>query len=421
MARMILPVKYISIPPQKRTGLLIEVLFWVYFFYVYLSEIYSFSVNDLGFLLLVATSGAVLFTIYPFRILESPSFMTIGVFTGYILLVLLVGHSDLSTSMIERFLPPLLYTICFSYLIKRPGFVRRVIVAMTSLGLLAFSSAEVNEYDRVVAGGGGTLSNANSFAAWLGFCAVCLASWGFHTRSIVMRIILWFLMFCMLLMGGLTVSRGALLTVGISLVVLVVFDIARSVTAKELVVTVVLLGIGIFFMTLTPTFDTIVDSYTNRIDRQSGREELWPAAIEMIKDSPLLGHGEEGMSVAAFFRVQNAHNPFLTMALLSGVFGTVLLLFVYVFAGIKMEKDKPIDGVLWLPALWVYVFVIINFTNWYFVKHWAIFMVVLALDYKATQPIAQSEVLELPDETLSSEVRRRIRRKSVQLENKVAT
>src|SRR6185312_13986439 len=66
-------------------------------------------------------------------------------------------------------------------------------------------------------------------------------------------------------------------------------------------------------------FDAAFSNYAERGLEETGREILWPAAIDRILTSPLVGVGESNVAMRLGPKDSPPHNAFLHFALSSGV------------------------------------------------------------------------------------------------------
>ncbi|NJL55653.1 O-antigen ligase family protein [bacterium] len=365
---------------NKRFGVMIESLYFLYLIYTNVIIIYGFEINNLGVLMLAGTAALILFSTQPVRIFESPTVTFTVLMTFYMFFVVGLAHNQFMMVLFDQLMTMVLTAIIFVFLVHRPGFFKRMIFLMYIIGVIAFANADTSEYGRLQ--GGGNLGNPNVFASWMAFACLGLAMWGFHARSLPEKIGTWGMMFYGLVIIGLTVSRGALLALIVALVVFLIIYAPRSSGPINIIITLILIGIGAGIFTQTPVFQSITESYSDRLDKESGREELWPAAIAQIRESPVLGYGNSGLKVATPTKVHSSHNPFLTLGLIAGVFPPLLLAVMYGLGALRMEKRYTLDGVFWLPAFFIYTFMMINFSNWYFPRPWAMLTLVAALEYR---------------------------------------
>jgi O-antigen ligase len=365
---------------KQRFGIVIEGLYILYLLYTNMFIIYAFQINNLGVLMLGFTAVLVLFSTHPVRIFESTTITLSTLMTVFLFFVVGLAHGEFITKFFDSFVTLILSSIIFVFLIHRPGFLKRIIFLIYVLGVVSYANSEVNAFGRLE--GGGNLRNPNSIAAWMGFACVGLAMWGFHARNLLEKIGTWGMMAHGLFIIGLTLSRGALLAMGISLIAFMIFYVPRSTSLVNIVLTLFIIGIGAGIFTQTPTYKSIAAGYEERWEQETGREELWPTALAQIRESPLLGYGSDGLVIATPSRVQSSHNPYLTIALVSGLFPAMLLAFQYVLGFFTMEKRYAVDNAFWLPALFIYAVIAMNFANWDFVRPWAVLMMVMAIEYR---------------------------------------
>jgi O-antigen ligase len=189
----------------------------------------------------------------------------------------------------------------------RTGFLRRCTMIVFALGLIAVPHlgsmmASVERAGAMIEIGGG-LRNPNGLAVWFGFCLVSFAILGIETQRATARILYWLAATGCLFIVGLTVSRGSMFGAALALTVAFRHVLRRGFVPLLLLVIL----IGVFFS--TGLFDQVISKYAERGMEDTGREHLWPEAIEHISTSPMFGVGP----------AEGPHNSFLYFAVSSGV------------------------------------------------------------------------------------------------------
>jgi len=209
----------------------------------------------------------------------------------------------------------------------RAGFLRRCTIILFGLGLIAVPHlgsmmASVERAGAMIEIGGG-LRNPNGLAVWFGFCLVSFAIWGIETQRAIARIIYWLAATGCLFIVGLTVSRGTLFGAALALTVAFRLVLKRG----FLPVLLLVIGTGVFFS--TGLFDQVISKYAERGMEDTGREHLWPEAMERISASPMFGVGP----------AVGPHNSFLYFALSSGVLPLALWIAFWITAAWRSFWD----------------------------------------------------------------------------------
>lgn len=136
--------------------------------------------------------------------------------------------------------------------------------------------------------------------------------------------------------------------------------------------------IFIYSETVFPGIRTFMMSVFGKQMALSGRENIWPIAIEMIKEKLILGHGyRTTVTVFERFTAGHAHNAFLDKALIGGL-PELLIFFVLNIALIqKTLKHKANKCKLCLASLVSYVF--LTYITDSYVKFWRFYVVFFLL------------------------------------------
>ena len=229
---------------------------------------------------------------------------------------------------IRYFVTWILALIIIQSLFLRPAFSHRfsMVILLVGLSVVPFLSVRTEGFlaDRAGAAGGvaGGFSNPNALGNWFGFCCVYWALFGLQTRRGLLRIAAWAVAVGCLYVVGLSVSRGALFAVAVSLVV------AFRTVLKRGFVPLLLLVSLVWVLFVLGVFDTVAERYLARAEEDTGRLELWPIVVQRYLDSPLLGVGESQLATYIPGRAAYMpHNSFLCFALASG--SIPLLFFIW--------------------------------------------------------------------------------------------
>lgn len=286
------------------------------------------------------------------------------------ILVQIAAHG---ASPMEQIVRDFILWICGMIIVQslclRRGFLQRFTVVLFVLGLvvvpkIGFTSAS-NAVERVAveAQVSGNLSNANGLAGWFGFCVISFAIAGLKTKNGFVRILCWIAAAGSLLIVGLTVSRGVLLGVALALAV----GFRRFLKGAFFSVVVLIILVGLMFV--SGLIDPILSRYLERGTEETGRFLIWPAAIERIYDSPIVGVGADNVAtyVSEAGKEHMPHNSFLYFALASGILPATLWIVFWIRAGRRSffrADDNPFRVPFFLYALSVFLFGSIASVSW---------------------------------------------------------
>lgn len=99
--------------------------------------------------------------------------------------------------------------------------------------------------------------------------------------------------------------------------------------------------IYIFKPGVFPVVDYFITKILNKSLTFSGRNIIWERATEMVKESPIIGHGfRTSVLTSAGWRAGHAHNAFLDKALVGGFPQLVLFILFNLSLTIKIDKDE---------------------------------------------------------------------------------
>jgi O-antigen ligase len=234
---------------------------------------------------------------------------------SFLAVQLLVHHEEL-TGTVREFVPWLLGLVVYQSLALRRGFLHRFSVAAFLVGLATLSFMTTGQDGlRVRLGSGVSISNSNDLAAWFGFCCVYFTIVGLETQRMSVRLVVWLAALGCLGVVGLTVSRGSLLAIAVSLVVASRRMLKRGMFPLLFLLLVAWIAYGIGL------FERSAVLYAERGLEETGRFLVWPLAIDRFLQSPVWGVGVSHMEtyVPASGASVAPHNSFILLALASGV------------------------------------------------------------------------------------------------------
>lgn len=258
----------------------------------------------------------------------------------------------------------------------RPGFLQRFAWAAFAIGVAALPLVTLRGGGATArAFGSGGVSNPNVLGMWFGFSAVYFLFEGLQSKNGTRRTISWGLAIGSLFIVFLTVSRGALAGVILACVVGFGSTLKRFIGPVLLLVGVL---VGVY---VSEVFDPLIEQYVARGAEESGRERLWPAALERIYASPWVGVGLDDIKIKySKHKFVNPHNAFLHIALAGGIVPAICYLGYLVKVGVGclhlMKRPDSTEALL-LPPLVAFGVIQIMVADYNFMSAWVV--VVLAL------------------------------------------
>lgn len=232
-------------------------------------------------------------------------------------------------------------------------------------------------------------------AIWIGF-----SLWQFKVGTLKLRLTALLAVGFVVLALGHTHSRGGYLAfVATGLVVALVAGSWRTLTALAVAIAAVMMYAPSITDRILTGVDMTGGGQHNMGEVTAGRDVIWPAAIEGIEKSPLIGHGFYGYvhSGAIFTSIENGggeihpHNAYLEMLLDHGILGAAgrLAPFVYVLSvGVILirRRSDPCLRIMGVTALsWaVTTFVMgVSGQHWGFTENLFTFWCVAGLTARA--------------------------------------
>ncbi|MBK9945669.1 MAG: O-antigen ligase family protein [Nitrospira sp.] len=271
----------------------------------------------------------------------------------------------------------------------RPYFLQRFALVALGIGVACLPYIKMTNIGGVVrTWGAGGLSNPNVLGQWFGFCAVYCIFWGLHCRETRLRVGFWLMACGCLFIVTLTVSRAPLAAVALACIVGLRASVKNHIV--PLAAFIVLMGIAY----VAGVFDEGIRSYTSRGTEESGRERLWPLALERVFESPWIGSGLDNIMLKynAAGRLVNPHNGLLHIAIGAGVFPLICFLSYLARVGRDtfciMRRSSEGAAVV-LPPLVIYTVIEIMVLDFTFMSPWT--AVIFALTAGACQRAARHE------------------------------
>jgi O-antigen ligase len=347
----------------------VEYGFYFYMFYTLLGGVLGLFINNLAsgvlvllVILCLSEVGYNAFTVI--RLVAFP----LGCALTFTFVQLWVFEESL-TEAVRPFLIWMLLVFLSQMLALRANFLHHFVLVMCLIGLGAlpylsfYQAGEAMQRARIDKAIG--FGHTNAMGEWYGFCAVYLILLGFTLRTNATRLLSWVSAVACLYVVTLTVSRGALVAVAISIVM------ASRKLLKRGFLPLLLLMIVLWVVVELGVFEETFKLYTARGTEDSGRLAVWPLIIDSFLGSPLVGvgHGHIG-AITSYGIFYTPHNGFLYIAQSSGIFPLILFIAYWVRVGwvaLKVDKDLVSDGIFYLPFL-VFSFITTSLGNFGFME-----------------------------------------------------
>jgi O-antigen ligase len=282
------------------------------------------------------------------------------------------------------FLSWLLLVITVQPLSLRPGFLQRFGVTAIAMGLMSVPYIRIDAVGGIMRGraSGTGISGPNAMGMWFGFCTVYFVFWGLQSRQLISRAASWTAAVACFFAVLIAVSRGPLLGVGLACIVGFRSALKRSFVP---LLTLVLL---MFVVYISGVFDDWIGYYFVRAEEQTGREKLYPIALQRILDSPWIGVGLGNITIQrqAGYEAANPHNGLLHIALGGGIAPLTCFLGYLaqaVFGALRITRGEYVGEAAILPPLVVFALVEIMLLDFSFMSPWVV--VVFGLAASASQ------------------------------------
>lgn len=256
----------------------------------------------------------------------------------------------------------------------RPGFLQRFALVAFAIGIASLPYVSLRGTRAFAIGTG--LSNGNVLSMWFGFCTVYFVFWGLQLDKLFWRLASWTTALGCLYMVTITVSRAPLLAIGLACIV------GFRSTLKRSFVPLLGLGFLVILVYVSGAFDEEIGYYAARGAENSGRDRLWPAAVERILNSPWVGVGLGDIRLKyGPDKYVMPHNGPLHIALGTGVVPLICFLGYLFRAGrgaFHIFKNEQIGELTILPPLFVYAVVEIMVLDATFMSPWTVVILGLA-------------------------------------------
>jgi O-antigen ligase len=358
----------------------LEAAFYAYLIYSIFSDVVGISIPLGGVGMLAAMVAYCFVEVDAGRQISSlrPAGLPLACGASYLIVQIAVHGEGLEATYVREFVPWMLTLVVVQALARREGFLFRCVLVTLAIGLMTLPLLKMGYYEESVfraeldrsVGTTGGLANSNALGDWFGFCAVSLAIIAIESRRMSVRAVSLLLASGCLFVVGLTVSRGALLSVAFAVLIALRRLVKRGF--------VPLLSIAAFawIAFASGMFDDIAAQYGLRGGEESGRFLVWPIAIGRWLASPLTGVGaaHAGTYVEQAGHSFTPHNGFLFIALVSGLLPLAFFVLYWIQAGLgalRSGAQRHLDARFHLPLL-AYAFLTTNTSGLTFMVPWAV-------------------------------------------------
>lgn len=210
----------------------------------------------------------------------------------------------------------------------------------------------------------------------------------------------------MIMLGG---SRGPFLNIAIFFALYILIKVEKS-KKKGLIITGLVAAVGVllllyerillFVATVFEKLNLSARIITTLIDgsvaEDNGREAIWNAAIEMIKNNPF-GYGAMGTRhvVGHVHYVGHPHQFFLEFLVDYGVVigGILLIYFAYKIVKILNMKNNEVWKGVFIIFLARFSQLLLSLTYWHSIGFWGVLAIGVCIQYSSSQKIGIKELL----------------------------
>lgn len=321
-----------------------------------------------------------------------PIALPLGCAIPFLVVQIAVHGGSLMDDPLRPFVTWILGLIIIHLLSFRAGFFHRFALAALALGALLLPYM-VQDYgnsngpvQRAGLEYGAGLGGPNDLAAWFGFLSIYFVILGIETPRNIVRIASLFVVTGCLLVVGLTVSRGALYGIAISGVV----SFRRLLKHHFLPVLALTVLASLIF--LSGLFDQAIGLYIERGTEETGRELIWPLAIDGFFTSPIIGIGvraSDHIYIPSEELYQSPHNTFLYLALASGVVPLAFYVAYWIKAArgaYHLSAQQVPEAPFELPLL-IYTFIVASLSNVTYMYPWSIVTLSIAMSAGAPRRV----------------------------------
>jgi hypothetical protein len=297
----------------------------------YFAVVYSVMAPALG-LEIPVLAGLLIFAVWFFCLFRvqstikevfSPIALLIGCAISFVFVQVAIHGESIMDADIRAFITWIMGLMIVQALVLRPGFSIRFPIVLFLIGAVTLPFIGFNPGDvdmaRVEISVQGGLTHPAGFAEWFGFSAIFFAIFGIEAKRPDFKIGAWGVMVICLFLVTLSVERGPLFETALGLI------LAFRKSLKRVFMPLFIVTFIVGILSFTGLFERAISSYSERGLEDSGREILWPAAIERISDAPFFGEGKSNALIPlSVTKLSPPHNSFLYLGLSSGMIPLLL-------------------------------------------------------------------------------------------------
>ena len=312
------------------------------------------------------------------KIVYGPIALLLACAASFFLVQILIHGESILDSTLRGYILWILTLIIVKSLCLRRGFSRRFPLVLFAIGVatvpfVGFNQEAVDQARIDIAVQGG-LTHPGGLAEWFGCLTIYFAIIGLESRRSFVQLGAWLIGVGCLFIVMLTVERGPLLATALAITVGLRGLLRRGFV--PLLALIILAGV----FSLSGLFEKAVSSYTQRGLEETGREVLWPMAVDRFLTSPLGGVGESNILLRPPMssKASPPHNAFLHVALSSGVVPFAFFLAFWIQAARRTVHAKGQDGDSFRLPYLVFTFVTNMTGDTEFMSIWGLFALSLA-------------------------------------------
>jgi O-antigen ligase len=306
--------------------------------------------------------------------------------------VQVVVHGESLNGVYTRpFLVWIIQLVLVRTLCLRPRFLHRFAYVALGISVVLVPFLRVGGSGVKQAGLGAefSMSNPNDVGRWFGFLAVCFAVAAIEKKRGFHSILCWMIAAGSFFVVAITVSRGALVAVVIAVL------IAMRRILKRGFLPLVSLAMLVWIVAAMGVFERSISFYKKRAGQETGREAVWPRAVDRILKSPVIGYGASHVATYVPGRgMLTPHNCYLFIALSGGAIPLLLYAGTWIQAGRKVMQAgrMQLPDAPYLASVLVYGFLAVIPENQQFMSAWSTIIICTTLSSTALSAVRQKAV-----------------------------
>jgi hypothetical protein len=356
-----------------------ECVFYFALLYSLTADVLGVSAPGLAGVLVLSVFGLCLLQLRSYAMsVCKPIALLIACAVSFLLVQYVMHGASILDETMRAFLIWMLQLIIVHSLCLRQRFSFRYplvlfALAVATLPFLVFNPGEIERaHVDTELGVQGGLSHPGGLSEWFGFFAVYFAILGLQAKRFTYRLCAWVATAGSLFVIALTVSRGPIFAAGLA----ITFGFRGLLKRGFAPVFVLIMLAGIGYE--SGLFEHAFSAYEERSTEDSGREKLWPAAVERIFESPEtifigVGLSKAGLDALSARKTVTPHNSFLYFTLSSGLVPAALFIAFWIQAAWRSlhAKEEQESDAFRFPYL-IYSFVAVMLGDLGFMSPWAL-------------------------------------------------